>query len=181
MGGSLLATWGGPGGPLAVVQSAFFLLGGLESLQLLKFTVKYWDKQVRTQTLQWPVTHRSLSIKKSGMTEGSWQHGGAGGSRSGGSWTRRQPCLSVCFSCSSVTWPLWGSMLIWLVFFTYSTIWPTIPIVQTWKDRSVPLIVAGILGLWGMNHGQAGAACLSKWIWWKQTHQSPWKRLSRPQ
>lgn len=47
-----------------------------------------------------------------------------------------KPCLSVCFLLQFSHLAVWGSMLIWLVFFgVYSTIWPTIPIAPDMKGQ----------------------------------------------
>lgn len=50
-------------------------------------------------------------------------------------WTQK-PCLSLCFLLQFSHLAVWGSMLIWLVFFgVYSTIWPTIPIAPDMKGQ----------------------------------------------
>lgn len=70
--------------------------------------------------------------RKLAWTQGFCCRWGAGGSPV----PAEKPCLSLCFLLQFSHLAVWGSMLIWLVFFgVYSTIWPTIPIAPDMKGQ----------------------------------------------
>lgn len=127
---------------------------------------------MRTQTLQWPVTHRNLSIKKSGMDWGLLQQGGGGVDQVAPGPADNPAWVSVS-SCSSVTWPSGEACSSgWCSLASTRPSGPPFPLLQTWKDRSVPLIVIGVLGLRVEMNCRTGWCCLllSKWIWWEINH-----------
>lgn len=151
----------------------------------------YLNSLLNTETSKWelklsndPVTHRSLSIKKSGMDWGLLQHGVRGwesvrwlpGPADNPAW------VSVS-SCSSVTWPSGKHAHLAGVFGIYSTIWPTIPIapdmkgqVSTTNCRWRPWVSGDEL-----QDRLVLPASVKMNLVGNKPHQSPWRELSRPQ
>lgn len=67
------------------------------------------------------------------MREAGWGTGDSAGGLPG---PAARPCLSVRFLLQFSHLAVWGSVLIWLVFFgVYSTFWPTIPIAPDMKGQ----------------------------------------------
>ena len=93
--------------------------------------------------------------------------------------------MCVCFLLQFSHLAVWGSMLIWLVFFgIYSTIWPTIPIAPDMKGEVSATSVSGRPGSQGgdeLRDRLVFPASVNMNLVGNRPHQNPWKRLSRPQ